>query len=118
MVATAFLLLTFAIIQYAMAVYAYNAVAEAASEAARYAAAHSPSSPSPATNAQVQTVAINSAPNLKSGLTVNVSYPADPNIPAKSDAKVQVTYTYNLSVPFLTTVKLTLNGAAQMLVSQ
>jgi Flp pilus assembly protein TadG len=118
-VATGFLLVTFAIMQYALAVFAYNAVGEAASEGARYAASHSPTSANPATVAQVQAVATNSAPALNAaGLTITVTYPADANLPTKKDAKVQIAYTYSLAVPFLTTVNLTLNGASQMLVSQ
>ena len=118
-VSTAFLLMTFGIMQYALASFAYNAVGEAASEAARYAATHGPTSPNPATVAQIQAVASNAAPNLKiANLTITVTYPTDPNISTKTDARVQVVYTYSLPVPFGTTLNLTFNSSSQMLVSQ
>jgi Flp pilus assembly protein TadG len=119
MVASVFLLLLFGIIQMAYAVYNYNTVCSAAREAVRYAIVHSPTSATPATIAQIQQIAINNAISLNtSQLSVNVSWPADGNLPSQQDAQVQVSYQYQLKIPFSSPVTLTLASTSQMLVSQ
>jgi Flp pilus assembly protein TadG len=119
MLASTFVLLIFAVMQYALATFAYNAVAEASGEAARYASVHSPTSPNPATVAQIQAVATGAAPSLDPAtVTVTVSWPADPTAPTQTDAKVLVAYAYTLAIPFITPISLTLVSTAQMVVSQ
>jgi hypothetical protein len=105
--------------QMALTVYNYNIVCSAAREAVRYAMVHSPNSSNPATSAQIQQVAINSAVSLNSSnLSISVSWPADANLPLQKDAQVKVSYVYQLQIPFMTPVSLTLASTSQMLVSQ
>jgi Flp pilus assembly protein TadG len=119
MVASVFLLLMFGVMQMALTVYNYNIVCSAAREAVRYAMVHSPNSSNPATSAQIQQVAINSAVSLNSSnLSISVSWPADANLPFQKDAQVKVSYVYQLQIPFMTPVSLTLASTSQMLVSQ
>jgi len=129
--ATVFLLLLFCVMQMAMAVNAYNDVCTAAREAARYAIVHSPTSQNqnPAYSASnIQQQAVNYAPFLSlsgSGCAsdsqpcdVVVSFPADTRIPSQTDALVQITHTYPLKIPFVSTINLHLSASSQMLVSQ
>jgi hypothetical protein len=109
----------FAVMQMALSVYNYNTVCTAAREAARYAMVHSPTSANPATNAQIQQIAINSAVSLNSSqLTVTVSWPTDANLPSLKDAQVKVSYLYQLQIPLMSPVSLTLVSTSQILVSQ
>lgn len=119
MVSAVFLLLLFGIMLMTLTVYDYNTVCSAAREAVRYAIVHSPSSANPATNAQIQQIAINNAVNLiASDLTVTVSWPTDAKLTSQKDAEVQVSYKYQLAVPFLSSVAMTVSSTSQMLVSQ
>ena len=119
MVASVFLLLLFGIMQMALTVYNYNTVCSAAREAVRYAIVRSPTSPNPATTAQIQQIAINTAAGLNtSQLTIAVSWPADANLPTQTDARVKVSYQYQLQIPFFSPVTMTLASTSQMLVSQ
>lgn len=119
LVASVFLLLIFAIIQVALTVYNYNTVCSVARETARYAMVHSPASANPATNTQIRQVAINNAVGLDpTQLTVTVTWPADANLPLQKDAQIGISYQYQLNVPFLKPVSLTLASSSQMLVSQ
>jgi Flp pilus assembly protein TadG len=119
LIATAFFLLTFGIIEMGLAVYTYNTISEASREAVRYAAVHSPTSANPATNAQIQQIAINAANgvNLTSS-NVAVSWPADQNLPTMDDAEVQITYSYGISIPFMSATTVQLTSTSRMLVSQ
>jgi Flp pilus assembly protein TadG len=117
--ASLFILILFATIEMALAVFAYNTLCFAAREAARYAMVHGPNSPNPATTAQIQQVAINAAASVNlSATNITVSWPADSNLPSKQDAQVQISYNYNLQIPFLSSVTLKLTSTSQMLVSQ
>jgi Flp pilus assembly protein TadG len=119
MVASLFLLLLFGIMQMALTVYNYNTVCSAAREAVRYAIVHSPASANAATTAQIQEVAINNAVGLNSSqLAVTVSWSADARLPLQNDAQVKVSYQYQLNIPFLSPVTMTLASTSQMLVSQ
>ena len=117
--ASLLLLVVFGIIEMGFALYNYNTVCSAAREAVRYAIVHSPSGPNPATTSQIQQVAINYAVGLNPNhLTVNVSWPADNSLRSRQDAQVHVSYQYQLDVPFLSPVTLTLSSTSHMLVSQ
>ncbi|HTW88925.1 MAG TPA: TadE family protein [Candidatus Binataceae bacterium] len=114
-----FLLMTFVTMKLALAVYNYNMVSSAAREAVRYAIAHGPNSPYPASTSQIQQVAINAAPGVNLSVSnVNVKWMADPNLPSRQDAQVQITYSYTLQIPFMTTRTLNLTSTAQMLAAQ
>lgn len=119
MVASVFLLLLFGIMEMGFAVYNYNTACSAAREAVRYAIVHSPTGPNPATIPQIKQVAINYAPALNlTSSDINVTFPADANLPSQDDAQVTISYKYQLDVPFLSPVTLKLTSTSQMLVSQ
>ncbi len=119
--ATVFLSLLFGIMEMAQAVNAYNDVSTAAREAARYAIVHSPTSANSPSQGpsytDIQQQAVNYAPFLSTS-DVTVSFPADAQLPSKTDALVQITHTYTLSIPFVSAVNLQLSASSRMLVSQ
>ncbi len=118
-IATGFLLFVFSMINVSSAVYYYNELSSACREASRYAIVHSPSSPSPATSAQIRQIVLSYAIDMNpDNVTVNSSWPADSNLPTRKDAKVQVTYKYQLSIPFLSRVTFNFTSTSQVLVSQ
>ncbi len=118
-IATVFLLIVFGVMSLGIAVYSYNTISNAAREAVRYAVVHSPTSSNPATTTQIQQVAINYATALNLAQTdIVVSWPPDPNIATRTDAQVQISYPYQLNIPFLGPVTLTLASTSRMLVSQ
>jgi Flp pilus assembly protein TadG len=122
LVASVFLLLTFAVIQMAMLVYSYNTISHAAGECVRYAIVHSPTGPSPATTSQIQTITVSyanlPAPNQLTPSGVTVTWPADLNLPSQSDAQCSISLNYSLRVPFLPSTTLPFTVTARMLVSQ
>jgi Flp pilus assembly protein TadG len=119
LVASAFFMLIFGVIQMALAVFAYNSLCDAAREAVRYAMVHGPGSASPATTVQIQQVAMNVAPNLNLQTSnITVSWPSDSNIASLKDAQVTITYNYSFRIPFMSAVTLPLTSSSQMLVSQ
>lgn len=117
--ASAFFLLTFALIQMGIVIYAYNTLGSATRDAVRYAILHGPNRTPTAQQSDVKTVLLNNAADLNaSNLTVNLTWPADANIPSQSDAKVTASYNYQVQIPFASTVTLTLTASSQMLVEQ
>ncbi len=117
--ATAFLLLTFAIIQMGLVIYTYNTLGSATRDAARYAIMHGPNRTPTAQQSDVKTVLLTHAVDLQSNnLTVNLTWPADASIPSAKDAKVSASYSYPLKIPFTSAVTLTLTASSQMLVEQ
>ena len=119
LVASIFLLLLFATMQLSLAVLTYNTVSFAAREAARYGMVHGPSSPSPATTAEIQQIAINAAPSLGlSASNITVNWPTDPNLPSKQDVQVRISYSYQLQIPFAQAVTPNFVSTSQMLVAQ
>jgi len=115
----ALLLLLSGVMMASEAVLAYNSMSSAAEEAVRYAVANGPNSPSPATNAQIQQVAINTAPEVPlTTSNVTVSWVTDSYISTRKDAKVIVSYSYPLKVPWMTTVTLHLTATSQMMASE
>src|SRR5258708_21864533 len=119
MIATVLFLLTFGVMMLGSAVYSYNTISNAAREAVRYAAVHSSSSAAPATDSQIEQVALDYAQGVNLALTdVHVTWPPDPNKGMRSDAQVQISYTYNLKIPFMSAVALPLSSTSRMLVSQ
>ena len=119
LVATAFLLLLSGVMMMGEAVLAYNSMSSAAEEAVRYAVANGPNSPVPATTAQIQQIAINTAPEVPlTASNVVVTWPTDANIATRKDAKVVVSYDYPIKVPWMTQVTLHLTATSQMMASQ
>jgi Flp pilus assembly protein TadG len=94
-----FLILTFAIIQMAELVLAYNTVCEAAREGARAAIVHGEGTGSTKTvnteKSSIEDAAVAAALGLGlSASDVTVSFPTDNKVPSGIDAEVVVTYTY------------------------
>jgi len=119
LIATAFLLLTFAIIQMGLVVYTYNTLGSATRDAARYAIMHGPNRTPTAQQSDVKAVLLTHAVDLQSNnLTVNLTWPADAGIPSAKDAKVNASYSYPLKVPFMSAITLTLTASSQMIVEQ
>ena len=122
LIISAFFLILFGMMETAQAVFTYNSICEAAREAVRYAIVHGPNSVDPSVSpyTDIQQVAINAVPDLAlTSANVVVSWPADPNISAKKDPQVKVSYTYSLSpIPFLPSISVPLTATSQMLVSQ
>jgi Flp pilus assembly protein TadG len=119
MAASVFLLVMFAIVKMGMIILAYTSISNAAREAVRYAISAGPNSPSPATDAQVQQVAIDAVPSLAlSSDNITVSWPTDPALSTRVDAKVTVAYNYPLSIPFMAKVTVPLSSTARMLAAQ
>lgn len=117
--ASAFFLLIFGVIQMGLVIYTYNTLASATRDAARYAMMHGPNRSDTASQSQVTNVLLGDAADLSSSnLTVNLTWPADANMPSQSDAKVNASYNYTVQIPFTSTVTLTLTATSQMLVEQ
>jgi Flp pilus assembly protein TadG len=112
---SAFLLITFGVMEFAMAVYGYNFCNYAAQNAARWASVRGANYPTPATSTTVQNYVTNQAIGLASTPTVTTTWTPDNN----PGSVVQVTVTYNV-IP-LTGVTLHANfqvsGTAQMVIS-
>jgi Flp pilus assembly protein TadG len=118
-VATGLFLLMFGLMSLGSAVYAYNTVSNATREAVRYAIVHSPTSPDPASTSEIQQVAIDYAVGLPlTADDITVTWPSDSANSKKTDAQVQVSYPYQISIPFMSPITVTLTSTSRMLVSQ
>ena len=119
LVVSIFLLLLFALFQLSLVLLTYNSITFAAREAARYGMVHGPKSPNPATSSEIQQVAINAAPSLGlSASNVNINWVTDPNLPTKQDIQVQITYSYQFQIPFVTPAKASFVSTSQLIVAQ
>ena len=122
LVATAFLMILFAIINFARAVYAYSFVSYAAREGTRYAIVHGGNGPTPpgmATASDVQSFVANELHGLDpSKLTVNTTWSDPGNESAGSTVTVQVEYDFAFSSPFLPPMTFPLKASSQMVISQ
>ena len=111
-----FLTLLLNIMNMGYAIYCYHTISNAAREAVRYAIVRGPNSTTPATIAQIQQIAVNSAIGVNlSTSNVTVSWPSDPRLTSQKDVKVVVNFPYNLIMP---PVNVTLSSTSQMLVSR
>jgi Flp pilus assembly protein TadG len=118
-VAATLLLFTFGVMMMGEAVMSYNSMSAAAEEAVRYAVANGPNSPVPATTAQIQQIAINTASQLPlTTSNVNVSWITDPTMATRQDARVVVSYNYPLKIPWMSSITLHLSATSQMMASQ
>ena len=130
LVATCLLLFLSSVMMMAEAVMAYNTMSAAAEEAVRYAVANSPNSTAPASQAAIEQIAVNVAPELHLTCTgcpgntgsgnVTSSWITDPNMTTSGwqDAKVVITYPYTLKIPFLSSITLHLTATSQMMESK
>ncbi len=112
---SSFLFITFGVMEFAMAIYAYNFCNYAAEDAARWVSTRGANYPTPASAASVQTYVTNEAIGLTSAPTVTTTW--TPNNSPGSVVQVTVTYTV---IP-LTGVTLHANfqvsSTAQMVIS-
>jgi Flp pilus assembly protein TadG len=112
---SAFLFITFGVIEFAMAIYAYNFCSYAAQDAARWASTRGSNYPTPASSSDIQTHVRNQAVGLSNTVTVTTTWTPD----NKPGGTVQVAVQYSV-VP-LTGVTLHSNlqvgSTAQMVIS-
>ena len=98
------------------AIFCYHTIAYAARSAVRYAVARGPNSTTPATDAQIQQVAIASAPGVNLSTTnVAVSWTTDTRLTTMKDAVVTITMPYRIYMP---PMSLNLTSTSQMLASR
>jgi Flp pilus assembly protein TadG len=111
---SAFLFITFGVMEFAMAIYAYNFCSYAAQDAARWASTRGSNYPTPATANTIQTHVVNQAVGLTNTVTVTSTWLPN-NSPGST---VQVTVNYSV-IP-LTGVTLHANlqvgSTAQMII--
>lgn len=112
---SAFIFITFGIMEFALAIYAYNFCAYAAQEGARWASTRGANYPTPATADDIQAHVRQEAIGLTNGVTVTTTWTPD----NKPGGIVQVSVQY-IVIP-LTGVtlhsNLALSGTAQMIIS-
>ncbi len=112
---SAFVFITFGMIEFAMAVYAYNFCTYAAQEAARWASTRGANYPTPVTASDIQSHVANEAVGLTNTVSVTTTWTPD----NKPGSTVQVTVKYSV-IP-LTGVtlhgNLLLSSSARMVVS-
>jgi Flp pilus assembly protein TadG len=103
------------------ALYSYNVVSEAAREATRYAIVRGSACTSfPDCNSKLDIQAyVNTLqfPGIKPSLTAAASWPNGNNNPG-SPVQVTVTYTFPLSIPFVSSRSLAMSSTSQMVISQ
>ena len=118
LLATPCLLLIFAVINFAVALYTYDFVCYTAQEAARYAIVNGATSPSPATAANIQTYVDSLVVGVLNThqLTVNTTW--NPNNKPGSVVTVQVSYVYQPVASFVSSANITMTRTAAMVISQ
>ncbi|MGA2409963.1 MAG: TadE/TadG family type IV pilus assembly protein [Candidatus Binataceae bacterium] len=124
LVATAFLMLVFGVVDTARAIYCYNTVCYAASTAIRYASLNGASSSSPATSSTIQTLVMSLATGLDATSTCPVSGGSalcatttwSPNNSAGSTVKITVNYNFQPLAPFFSSAIIELSSSAQMVI--
>jgi len=117
MTAVVFFLLTFAILNFAMAIYAYNLVSYAAREGSRYAAVRGSSSPAPAAASDVASFVQGESSGLNSAnMTVNTTWLPDNN--PGSFVQVDVRYTFAFTMPFVSLPTVTMDSTSQLVITQ
>lgn len=89
---SAFLLIVFGVMEFALAVYAYNFCSYASQDAARWASARGANYPAPVSSSDVQTYVRNQAVALPN--SVNVTTGWNPNNSPGSTVQVTVSYSF------------------------
>ena len=112
---SAFLLIMFGVMEFSMAVYAYNSVADAARDGARWASVRGAASTAPATSTQIsdfvksRSVALN-----RNNMIVTSTWVPD-NLPG-SAVQVRVQYTTPTLVNFALTHPLTVGSTSRLII--
>ena len=118
LVATPCLLLFFAIINFAMALYCYDFVCYGAQQAARYAIVHGSSSTAPASASTMTSYVDGLVVGVLSTSSLTVTTTWSPNNNPGSVVTVTVSYVYQPLTAMVSTVNLTLSRTASMVISQ
>jgi Flp pilus assembly protein TadG len=116
-IAVSALMLIFGMMNCAIAVYDYNFVSFAAREATRYAAVHGSSSASAASTTDISNFVIAQSKGLNgTKLTVSTSWSPD-NSPG-STVRVQVSYPFTVTIPFMNRNSLIFSSTSQLVITQ
>lgn len=111
----AFVFIVFGVIEFALAIYAYNFCSYAAQDAARWASTRGANYPAPATADDVQTYVSSQAIGLTNSLAVSTTWTPD-NKPG-GIVQVQVHYTLIPLTGVMLHRNLSLTSSAQMIIS-
>ena len=117
---TVFLMLMFAIMNLATAVYAYNWVSYSAREATRYASVHGSTSSSPvgpSSYSALTSVVTGIAKGLTGTVAVTPTWPNGNNVPGNT-VKVKVQYTFSFVMPFMSLSPITMSSTSQMVIDR
>jgi Flp pilus assembly protein TadG len=117
LIAAPALMLIFALMNCALAVFDYNFVSFAAREATRYAAVRGSSSGSAASTTDIRNFVVAQAIGLDtSKITVSTTWSPD-NKPG-SAVQVQVRYLFTVAIPFMNGNSLNLSSTSQLVITQ
>jgi len=112
---SAFIFITFGIMEFALAIYAYNFCGYAAQEGARWASTRGANYPTPATGDDVQTHVRREAVGLTNSVTVTTTWTPDNKPGGMVQVKVQYSVIPLTGITLRT--NLALSSTAQMVVS-
>jgi Flp pilus assembly protein TadG len=112
---SAFLFITFGVMEFAMAIYAYNFCSYAAQDAVRWASTRGANYPTPATANTVQSHVANQAVGLTNTVVVSTTW--TPNNSPGSTVQVTVTYSVIPLTGVTLHANLQVSGTAQMIIS-
>jgi Flp pilus assembly protein TadG len=116
-IAASALMLIFGMMNCAIGVYDYNFVSYAAREATRYAAVRGSSSGSAASTTDISNFVIAQSKGLNgSKITVSTSWSPD-NSPG-STVRVQVSYPFTVTIPFINGNTLNFSSTSQLIITQ
>jgi Flp pilus assembly protein TadG len=118
LLATPCLLLIFAIINFAVALYTYDFVCYTAQEAVRYAIVNGSTVASPATAATIQTYVDGLVVGVLNTRVLTVTTTWNPNNKPGSTVTVQVSYTYSPLTSFVSSANITMTRTAAMVIAQ
>ncbi|HUA34912.1 MAG TPA: TadE family protein [Candidatus Binataceae bacterium] len=118
LLATPCLMLIFAIVNFAVALYTYDFVCYTAQEAARYAIVNGATSPSPATAANIETYVDGLVVGVLNTNQLSVNTTWNPNNKPGSVVTVQVSYVYQPVASFVSSANITMTRTAAMVISQ
>jgi Flp pilus assembly protein TadG len=117
MTSVVFFLLVFGIMNFSLAVYSFNQVANAAREGTRYASVRGATASSPAGSDDVARFVKNEAAGLNPGnITVSTTWNPDNN--PGSFVTVDVQYQFAFVMPFLNLPQLSLESSSQLVITQ
>jgi Flp pilus assembly protein TadG len=114
---TIFFMTIFGTVEFGLAVWQYNIMADLAQEGARYATVHGKNSSTPASSGDVQTYVRARALGMGSSVTVTAS-PAPSSLDAGDTVTVAVSKPFRPLTGFVPNTTLTLGSTAKMIVAR